>query len=81
MPGYYESNQQAAGKCPVGCTHCTSLSFCSSCATNFPLFNASCQTTCPTDNPLVSSYDPATCQNLMPNLYLGTSALTQTASY
>ena len=71
MPGYYETNQPAAAKCPIGCTHCTSPSFCSSCTANFTLFNGSCQTTCPTGNPLSSSFDPATCQNLMPNLYLG----------
>ena len=67
--GYYENNQTAAGNCPVGCTACSSPSHCSGCWSNFLFINNQCQTDCPTNN--YSAINSSTCQDLMPELYLG----------
>jgi hypothetical protein len=56
-----------AGKCPAGCTACTSLTACTSCAAGYELSEFGCQTFCPTNS---SNNDSSTCQDLMPSLYL-----------
>lgn len=72
ISGYYESNETIAFKCPIGCASCLSLANCTSCDTLFTFYNWTCQTYCPTNNSLSTGFDPNNCQDLMPNLYLGT---------
>jgi hypothetical protein len=56
-----------AGKCPVNCKTCTSLTVCTSCEPGFELSEFGCQTFCPTSS---TNNDSSTCQDLMPGLYL-----------
>ena len=47
MPGYFDSNSTVAGRCSVGCLHCTSADQCSSCAPGFTFNGSFCEGTCP----------------------------------